>query len=135
MILGETNLLHVRFFLVGQDMAYIHCSNPENGWNRRFVINLHRNEVFLHLWMAWCSYPQRLVKETSYTGFIWRSKLNNCCHSLISCSIIPFLLSFPDFNVVGFVTLVYLDKNFIVLCHTSMCSKTSCAKVVSVVDA
>ena len=85
----------------------LHCSNPKNCWNKYFVITQCINEVLLHLWMAWCSFPQILVQETSFTDFIWRGKVNNWpfwqvflhCHSLINCSILPFLLFFPVCDV------------------------------------
>ena len=91
--------------------------------------------------MAWFSFPQRLVKATSSNGFICRGKLNNWpvwhismkfC-SLIHCSILPFFILFPFYNVEKFVTSGYLDKNFIVLCHDSLRSKTAWANVLSVV--
>ena len=91
--------------------------------------------------MAWCYISQSLVKETSFTGFIWHIKLNSWpfwkifmqCHSLITCIILPFLIFFPVFNVARFVTSGYLDKKFIVFCHTSLPSKSAWGNVLSVV--
>ena len=91
--------------------------------------------------MDWCACAQRLVKETSSNNFIFRGKLSSWpvwhifmkFYSLISCGILPFFILFPICNVEIFVISRYLDKKFIVLCHTSMCSKTSCANVVSFV--
>ena len=45
----------------------------------------------------------------------------------------PFFL-LPVCNVARFVTSVYLDKKFIVLCHGSILSKTSWSNVLSVVS-
>ena len=82
----------------GKDMACLYFSNPEYFWNNLFVTNQYRNEVSLHFWISWVSCPQRLVKETYFTGFIWRGKLNSWllwyifiqCHSFIPSIILPF---------------------------------------------
>ena len=87
----------------------------------------------LHFWMAWCSFTIRLFKATSSNGFIWCDKLNNWpawyifiqWHSIIPCSILPFFLLFPVYNVAIFVASVYLDRKFSFLCHASLPSKTA----------
>ena len=91
--------------------------------------------------MGWFSCPQILVKETSSRGFIRRGKLNNWpvwhifmqCYNLIPCSIIPFFLFFPVYNLTRFVNSVYLYKKFIVMCHASLLITTDRANVISVV--
>ena len=128
--------------VIGQVMAYIHCSNTDNCCNKRFVITQYRNEFSLRFWMAWCYFPQRLVKATSFTSFIWRGFLNNWpvwhvfmqCHILIPWILLLLFFIYFWFSVVAiFVTYVYLDHKFIVLCHNSLPSKTAWAKILSVV--
>ena len=127
--------------VAGHNMAYLHCSNPENYWNNRFFVTQCRNEVSLHFWMTWWSCYQNLVKATSSTDFIFRGKMNNFSawhifmqyHSLIYCSILPLFLFFPVWNVARFVDSGYLDKKLIVLCHASLPSKKYWANVLSVV--
>ena len=132
--------------VAGRAIVYIHYSSAENFWSKLFLSHQCRNEVSLHLLMTWFSCPQRLVQETSSTGFICRGKLNNWpvwrifmqCHSLIPCGIIsffilfpvifPFFLFFPVFNVAIFVTSSYLDQKLVFLFHASMPSKTYWAK-------
>ena len=118
--------------VAGNDMAWLHFSNPDNCCNKRFVITQCQNEVYLYLWMNWWSCPQSLIKDTSSTGFIWRDKLKiwlvwhvfTQFHILIPCSTLSFFLFFIVFNVERFVNSGYLDKKFLVFYHAYLHIKT-----------
>ena len=82
--------------------------------------------------------PQSLVKVPFWASVIWRGERKSwlvwyvfiqCC-SLIPCIILIF---FAVLNVAEFVTLGYLDKNFVILWNSSLQIQTAWSKIPHVV--